>query len=124
MSKPLTPAKLAILKFLAENGPHSRQPLMQAASVGRNAITKVIAWLEYRGLVLKGERLKNCDLCLIEITMAGRRALADMEAGNHAELPRVPAPTRNVLQGFYRPPMSGYVRNDGHRHIASRGVAC
>lgn len=119
-----TPTQLIILQMLADKGPLPRQPLMQAASIGHNTMAKVFESLEYRGLVVEGERPRGRSHCLIEITMAGRRALADLEAGTYNELARVPPPTRNKLEGFYRPPADAYYRNNGNKHIASRGVSC
>lgn len=124
MSEAFTPAQLTVLQMLVDKGPQPRQPLMQAASIGHNTMAKVFESLEYRGLVTEGERVKGQRTCPLEITMAGRRALADFERGEYVNPQRVPAPTRNLLQGFYRPPAATYYRNNGHAHIASRGVGC
>ena len=124
MSEAFTPAQLTILQTLATKGPQARQPLMQAASIGHNTMAKVFESLEYRGLVTEGERVKGQRTCPLEITMAGRRALADLERGEYVDTHKVPAPTRNMFQGVYRPAANVYYRNNGNAHIASRGVAC
>ena len=124
MSEAFTPAQLTILQTLATKGPQARQLLMQAASIGHNTMAKVFESLAYRGLVIEGEKPRGRALCLIEITMAGRRALADLERGIVPDYGRVPPPSINKMQGFYRPPPAQFCRNNGHAHIASRGVAC
>ena len=123
MKPTFTQAQLTILQMLADKGPQPRHPLMQAAAIGHNTMGRVFESLEYRGLVMEGEKPRGRAACLIEITMAGRRALADFEAGTYVELNRVPPPTRNVLQGHYIAP-AWMTRNNGHTNIASRGVAC
>lgn len=119
-----TPAQTTILQTLAAKGPQARKPLMDAASIGHNTMAKVFESLEYRGLVTEGERPKGRALCLIEITDKGRKALADLERGIVPDYGRVPPPSINKMQGFYRPPLAQFCRNNGHVHIASRGVGC
>jgi len=118
-----SPAQLSVLQQLADKGPQPRDPLMRTACIGHNTMAKVFESLEYRGLVIEGERPKGRAVCLLEITMAGRRALADLVAGIYTEPARVQPPTRNVLQGFYRPPPEPFYRNNGHKHIVSFGEA-
>jgi len=124
MTTELTHAQLTILQSLATKGPQPRMPLMQAAAIGHNTFAKVFESLVYRGLVIDGERQPGRTWCLIEITMAGRRALADLENGTQEHPMRVPAQTRSKLEGFYRPPPAQFCRNNGNMHIPSRGVAC
>jgi len=121
--KSLTPAQLTVLRELAAHGSLPRSALMTAAAIGHNTMATVFEALEYRGLVIEGERPKGRALCLIEITMAGRLALADTEAGTYTDLTRVPPPTRQVvaIPILPRPP---FYRNNGLAHIPSRGVAC
>jgi hypothetical protein len=122
MKKSLTPAQVAILQCLATRGPQARRNLLQAAAIGHNTYAKLFEALSYRGLVIEGEQKPGSSWRLAEITMAGRRALADLDNDDHPELDIVPPPVRCVAVPIL--PMRPYFRNNGNAHIQSRGLAC
>jgi len=118
-----TPAQLVMLQTLAAQGSLPRRALMSAAGVGHNTAARVIESLVYRRLVTEGARPKGRSTYLIDITPAGRSAMAALAAGTYTDADRVPSPNRLAVSIPILPQVP-YYRNNGHRNIQSRGVAC
>lgn len=131
MKKPyqLTPDQAAILRVMAAQPRLIKAEIMAASGVGKNPFNRAFDSLKHHQLVGdSAQRIEGTHWYLSCLTMAGRRALADFEAALRAEPPPPVVPPNRIdvmRMPVYRAAASrGYVRNDGHRHIASRGIAC
>lgn len=116
-------------------GPMTLLQLQQAAGLGRIMGGRYALDLRERELVevIKpfatsgddADTPKRRSAWLYTLTHAGRRALARHERKLvDADKVLVPSPTFNTAGLLYVPPKQTYYRNEGNRHIASRGYAC
>jgi len=74
----LTPSQLSALATVEEYGPIRLSDLAARESVGAPVATRVVASLQELGYVERIDDVTDRRACLIELTDAGRRVLADL----------------------------------------------
>jgi len=94
--------------------------LLELVECGMADFAKADAAIEYS----KNKRIGNT--LLYTITGAGRRALARYKRSLDDVEKVVVQPARDSIydRPVFKPPPQAYYRNNGHRHIGSRGTSC
>jgi len=82
----LSPSLGAALATVARHGPMSLSSLAAAEQVSAPTVTKLVDKLEARGLVLRKADAADKRVCKVQITVTGRRQLADIRTRRTAWL--------------------------------------
>lgn len=106
-------------------GPVTFAALHRVTGLTRTLANRHLDVLRERELVDLIRAGKSHKPALWAISRTGSRALArHKRQAEQAALEIVPPPTYNTIGTFYEPPPRSYYRNEGNKHIASRGVSC